>query len=385
MAHRWPGYQPRFSRDHQNGPMPLSFLAAPLLSLALGGAAAPALERTTWTLTSPAPQSADIPSPTLQLSGSKVSGFAGCNQYQATVRRQGGRLSIGQLSLTRRLCEPARMKLEQGFIESLGHVKSYQQSGQTLTLIGGKQRLVFRAAPTGGSMTPISSPDLNPAAAAGEWKVVSLQVGGAVSVPAAAQLTLQANGNGLSLAGILDCNRITARGTLGGERLTFTQYATTRMLCENMQGERALGKLLGAPVQVSVQGEQMTWKNSLGELTLRRVTPTPATVSAAQLSGRTFTLLGIGGKKPVTDAPLTLTFTGGRVGGYDGCNHFGAAYAIGKGGELLLTGPLTSTLVACSQETPDLTRLLGAQPRLTLSGKTLTLSSGGVNWGFEEK
>lgn len=250
-----------------------------LLTLALSGAApaTPPLEQTTWTLTQFAPQATASRLPTLQISGSRVSGFAGCNQYQATYKRTANRVSITKILLTRRACEPALMKAENDFVKALGKVTHYRRTGQTLALYGGKGRLVFRAeapapAPTsptpGGTMTQPAAVTL--AALAGKWQVVSLQVGGAVPVPSGAQLSLEVSGTNLSLSGKLDCNQITGQAALSGAQLAFTQYTTTRMLCENMKGETALGKLLQTPVQVSVQGDQMTWQNSVGRLVLRR-------------------------------------------------------------------------------------------------------------------
>lgn len=369
-----------------------------LLTLALSGAApaTPPLEKTTWTLTQlgTAATSASSKAPTLQISGSKVSGFAGCNQYQATYKRTANRVSITKVVLTRRACEPALMKAENDFVQALGKVTTYRRTGQTLALYGGKTRLVFRAdapaptAPTsqtpGGSMTQPAAVTL--AALAGKWQVAALKVGGAVPVPVSAQLTLGVSGGNLSLSGKLDCNQITGQATLSGSRLTFSQYATTRMLCENMKGETALTKLLRTPVQISVKGDEMTWSNASGELTLRRA---GAAVSAPapkpnDLQGGSFTLRSISGQASRTERPITLSFEASKLSGDDACNTFFGAYSLTADGRLTV-GSLASSYVMCPPNHPQFAALLMGRPQVTLSGNTLTLAGKEETWVFERR
>ena len=223
------------------------------------------------------------------------------------------------------------------------------------------------------------------------WTLTSI---GTRAVPPAYAPTLTLSGppsGPWQLSGQSGCNLYRGEQRRTGERVKVSKLVMTRRACEpaqmNLESE-FIGVLEGAE-RTRLSGNTFTLWAGDRRLVFRQTrsapAPTPPTVSAADLNGRDFALLSVGGTRPRTEQPVTLIFTSGGIGGYDGCNDFGAAYTTGKGGELLLTGPLTSTAVACTWATPDLTRMLGERPRITLSGKTLTLSRGGVDWVFEEK
>ncbi len=79
--------------------------------------------------------------PTMTIArGGKISGFAGCNQYHATLKASP--VAIEQVASTRKMCPAEAMALEQSFLTALAQVTSLERqpngrlqlsaSGQTL-------------------------------------------------------------------------------------------------------------------------------------------------------------------------------------------------------------------------------------------------------------
>ena len=82
--------------------------------------------------------------------GGALSGFAGCNDYNATYSTSGSDgLTITAVATTRKACDDAAMKLEAHYTTALGKVATYKISGDTLTLrdSGGATQATFTAAP----------------------------------------------------------------------------------------------------------------------------------------------------------------------------------------------------------------------------------------------
>jgi heat shock protein HslJ len=64
-----------------------------------------------------------------------LSGFAGCNQYNATYQVSGSdAISITGIATTRKACEDDAMTLEQEYVAALGKVATYEIAGDRLTL-----------------------------------------------------------------------------------------------------------------------------------------------------------------------------------------------------------------------------------------------------------
>jgi heat shock protein HslJ len=63
-----------------------------------------------------------------------LSGFAGCNTYNATYELSDGGISITKVSSTRMACEDAAMTLEGQYLTALEKAATYALSGDTLTL-----------------------------------------------------------------------------------------------------------------------------------------------------------------------------------------------------------------------------------------------------------
>ncbi|MFN3265568.1 MAG: META domain-containing protein [Deinococcales bacterium] len=72
------------------------------------------------------------------LSAGKISGFAGCNNFNGRYKQSGVRLEFTGFATTRKACEKSLMDAESTFLSRLASVKSYSVSGdgKCLTLLG---------------------------------------------------------------------------------------------------------------------------------------------------------------------------------------------------------------------------------------------------------
>ena len=87
----------------------------------------------------------------LVFSGDSLSGFSGCNNYNATYRstRAAGssnNITVGPISSGQAMCDEAIMNQEQGYLSSLASAKSYSINGNMLSLSTGISSLSFGAA-----------------------------------------------------------------------------------------------------------------------------------------------------------------------------------------------------------------------------------------------
>ena len=94
------------------------------------------------------------------------------------------------------------------------------------------------------------------------------------------------------------------------------------------------------------------------------------------LAGKTFTSTEVRGTELVSGSTVTLSFEAGRVSANAGCNTMNGA-ATWDTGKLVVTGPLASTMMACSdaltKQDQWLSSFLTSSPALKLDGDTLTL------------
>jgi heat shock protein HslJ len=88
---------------------------------------------------------------TAEFADGKVSGSAGCNQYNADYTLAGQALTISPVVTTKMACDAAIMTQEQQFIKGLGTATSLIIDGDQLRLDYPGGALVFRAADPAGS------------------------------------------------------------------------------------------------------------------------------------------------------------------------------------------------------------------------------------------
>jgi heat shock protein HslJ len=71
----------------------------------------------------------------------KVTGFAGCNSFFGSYQHDETTLTFGQLAAGRMFCADS-MDKESKFMQSLGKVKTYKITGQTLHLLDAEEKLL---------------------------------------------------------------------------------------------------------------------------------------------------------------------------------------------------------------------------------------------------
>ncbi|PFG43216.1 heat shock protein HslJ [Isoptericola jiangsuensis] len=115
---------------------------------------------------------------------------------------------------------------------------------------------------------------------------------------------------------------------------------------------------------------------TLTSLTLTATAALAACSPAPDLSGRTFVALDATGERLVDGSRVVLAFREDAVGAQPGCNSMSAP-ATWDDGVLRLTGGLTSTRMACTDELMAqddwFAALLAASPTLDLQDGVLTL------------
>ncbi len=97
------------------------------------------------------------------------------------------------------------------------------------------------------------------------------------------------------------------------------------------------------------------------------------------LGGHTFVSTSVSGHDLVPGTRITLTFGASQIGADAGCNHMGGGYSLD--GDTLRIGTLSMTEMACEPATKMdqdqwVAEVLGSDPTFTLTGSTLTLTSG---------
>lgn len=72
----------------------------------------------------------------------RVSGHAGCNRFFGSYEEGGGRLTIGQLGMTRMMCPPADMERERELTELLQNTRQFEATHRKLTLYSGSGKVL---------------------------------------------------------------------------------------------------------------------------------------------------------------------------------------------------------------------------------------------------
>ncbi len=126
----------------------LVLAAFSILLAACGAAANPSdLTGTQWTLVmlNGVPMDAGAPAITLQFDAKgQVAGSAGCNGYGGNFSAHNGTIQFSQIISTLMACQDETvMANESAYLQTLNSIASYQVSGNTLTLSGGSQSLIF--------------------------------------------------------------------------------------------------------------------------------------------------------------------------------------------------------------------------------------------------
>lgn len=124
-----------------NKPLTLALLAGLALSAcATAPESAPKLDGTQWALaTADQGELASLNGGgiTLSFSADQLAGYSGCNQYSASYSLSEGRLSVGPVAATKRLCPGEGSNAERAWFALLGTPMTVTSSADTLELRAG--------------------------------------------------------------------------------------------------------------------------------------------------------------------------------------------------------------------------------------------------------
>lgn len=182
------------------------------------------LEGTDWVLRSYAAEGSLVTVPETQFAdaefrSNRVSGFSGCNDFDALYRAGGRTLFISEPASTLVACADEANALEAAYVANLQASRFYSERRGTLTIFDaqGTTVLVFDAAPRNPML--------------GNWTVDSFAT-------APASLTAPIEGTSLtavfriaSVGGSSGCNQYTGTYGTNGNVVRIGRLATTRMAC----------------------------------------------------------------------------------------------------------------------------------------------------------
>lgn len=195
---------------------------------------------------------------TLSIDENLAAGTVPCNTYRGSIELSGGDgIRFGELATTNRACEPAVMAAEQAYLDALGKVRTADVTeGDRLVLSGGDVRLAFAAYDAGDHMT-------------GEWEVVNLRMGDAVTGPVEGTTpTVTFEEGGVIVT--TGCNNLSAGWSLDGSKITFEPPMQTNMACDEPAGvmdqEAALGAALDDAASVEVNPQRLTILDDEGSI-----------------------------------------------------------------------------------------------------------------------
>jgi len=185
----------------------------------------------------------------------KVSGNAGCNNFNGGYEVDGDKLTVGPLATTRKMCaEPEGvMETESIFLENLSAAASYAiQDDETLVIFDseGTKLLVF---------TPAKQISLTDT----PWQLLSFNngKGGMVSNLATSKITAVFDQDGMVL-GNAGCNDYNGSYEIDGDKLTVGPLATTRKMCDEpqdvMETEQAFLKNLESAATFTIEEKTLT-------------------------------------------------------------------------------------------------------------------------------
>ncbi len=230
----------------------------------------------------------------------RVTGFGGCNSFNARYRSGGRTLFVSQAATTLKACSEDQMMLEQTYLDLLQQSRFYTAHVLTLTIhgAGGETLLVFDAAPR------------NPLR--GAWSVTDYQTapGSVHAVMADTKLTVTF---GLtSVGGFAGCNSFDGTYGTNGNVVRVGRLATTLLACDEavMAQETAFLDALQGLSIIEYRGSTVLLKDLSGSIKVGLAKPSEeggASSSPAASEGATPKASGT--PKPTEEPSATPTPT----------------------------------------------------------------------------
>ena len=199
-----------------------------------------------------------------QFAGGKVSGFSGCNVYNAPVTISGATIKVGTAATTMMACDADKTALEQAYLGNLAKAATFTATKDALTMFdsAGKSILVYSAA----AANPLE----------GSWEVTGYNNGKQAVVGPVAGSTLTAIFTADQVSGSAGCNTYSGPYTLDGTTLKIGPLASTMKACADQavnDQEQQFLAALQASTTFSQSGNILTLKAAGGE---NQVTLIPA-------------------------------------------------------------------------------------------------------------
>ncbi len=153
--------------------------------------------------------------------------------------------------------------------------------------------------------------------------------------------------SGGKVSGSSGCNRYSGSYTVSGTSITFSQLASTMMMCDSpvMAQETAYLKALGEAKTFTVKGNQLSLFDSGGS------TLAVYNAQSQDLAGTSWDVLSYNnGKQAITSVMIGTSLTAdfdsdGTLSGNSGCNSYSGAYNLN--GSQITIGPLAATKKFC--------------------------------------
>lgn len=212
------------------------------------------LARTSWKLTG----AVDGTVPTLDFAqDGTFSGSTGCNRITGTWIEEGDSVTLEAGPMTQMACTSDEAnEQEKEIVAALGKVAAVDQTPTTLRLLDGDEgELLVYEAVTG---------DLQGTS----WKVTGVNTGTALESSALTEaLTIDFGTEG-SVTGRGGCNNFTGTYTLDGGTITFSEFASTMMGCDEavMEMEDKYLAALAAASTVERSGDSLTLRDGDGAM-----------------------------------------------------------------------------------------------------------------------
>jgi len=191
----------------------------------------------------------------------KVSGNAGCNNFNGAYEVDGDKITVGPLAATEMACaEPEGvMDTENAFLQALNNAATFTITGDALTIFDkdGSKLLVFTLAkPVTLSSTP--------------WRLQSFNNGkGGMESNLATEKITAIFGEDGKVAGNAGCNNYSGSYKVDGENITIGPLAATRKMCAEPEGvmetESAFLDNMSNAATFSIENESLTLFDQAGK------------------------------------------------------------------------------------------------------------------------
>jgi heat shock protein HslJ len=196
--------------------------------------------------------------------GGKVSGFSGCNVYNAPVTVSGATIKVGPAATTMMACDADKTALEQAYLGNLAKAATFTATSDALTMFdsAGKSILVYSAA----AANPLE----------GSWDVTGYNNGKQAVVSPVEGSKLTAIFTADEVSGAAGCNDYSGPYTIDGTSLKIGPLASTMRACADQavnDQEQQFLAALQASTTFDQTGNILTLKAAGGE---NQVTLVPA-------------------------------------------------------------------------------------------------------------